>query len=222
MPLAAIVSVLAAAFVDWLVVAFSVPRLKYITKPLVLGLMILWLSLAGGWRWPLLLFTLGAVFSLAGDICLMLPGRFFLPGLFSFLTAHLFYIAGFLQDGLPTSLVYYLSALLTIVWSVFLTRRIRKGVLAATGAGRLRKAVTLYSGVVTAMFLASLSTAFKPGWFLPAFLPAAAGGFLFFLSDGLLAYDRFVTPVRSGRLLVRIAYHLGQLLLLWGAVRNFS
>src|SRR5512133_4105571 len=40
------------------------------------------------------------VASLAGDVFLMLPGNYFIPGLASFLVAHLFYIALFRQ-GVP-------------------------------------------------------------------------------------------------------------------------
>lgn len=215
-------SILAASLLDWLVVAYRCQRLKYITKPLVLALLILWVSLADGWRFPLLLFTLGALFSMAGDIWLMLPGRFFLYGVFSFGVAHGCYIAGFIHDGLPVSPLFYLVIVLMVVIAVIVTRKIRHGVNSTPGTSRMKKAVTLYSVVVTAMFLAAFSTVFKPGWKPEAYLLAAAGGLLFYFSDGLLAYDRFVVPVKNGRLLVRIAYHLGQLLLLWGAVRHFS
>lgn len=37
------------------------------------------------------------LFSLAGDVFLMLPGNYFIPGLASFLVAHVFYIALFRQ-----------------------------------------------------------------------------------------------------------------------------
>jgi alkylglycerol monooxygenase len=40
------------------------------------------------------------VASLAGDVFLMLPGAYFIPGLASFLVAHLFYISLFRQ-GVP-------------------------------------------------------------------------------------------------------------------------
>ena len=222
MSVLAVGSILAASLLDWLAVAYRCQRVKYITKPLALALLILWVSLADGWRYPLLLFTLGALFSLAGDICLMLPGRFFLYGLFAFLIAHFCYTAGFIHDGLPGSLLFYLLIVLTVVIAVIVTRKIRHGVNHTPGTGHLKKAVTLYSVAITVMFLSAISTVFMPAWEPQTSLLAALGGLLFYFSDSLLAYDRFVIPVKNGRLLVRISYHLGQLFLLWGAVRHFS
>ena len=222
MPGLAVGSILAASLLDWLAVAHRCQRVKYFTKPLVLTLLILWISLAGGWRFPLLLFTLGALFSLAGDICLMLPGRLFLYGLFAFLIAHSLYIAGFIHDGLPASLFFYLLIALTVLIAVIFTRKIRRGVNHTPGTGHLKKAVTLYSVAVTGMFLSAFSTVFKHAWEPEASLLAALGGLFFYFSDSLLAYARFVVPIKSGRLLVRISYHLGQLFLLWGAVCHFS
>jgi hypothetical protein len=38
----------------------------------------------------------------------------------------------------------------------------------------------------------------------------------------LLAWNKFVKPVRGGRLALMITYHLGQLALIAGAVGQFS
>jgi uncharacterized membrane protein YhhN len=40
------------------------------------------------------------------------------------------------------------------------------------------------------------------------------GAVLLFASDGILGWNRFVVPLRHGRLLTRIPYHLGQGLLI--------
>ena len=47
----------------------------------------------------------------------------------------------------------------------------------------------------------------------------ALGAILFFTSDALLAWNRFVAPIARGKMLVIVAYHLGQMLLILGAVR---
>jgi uncharacterized membrane protein YhhN len=39
---------------------------------------------------------------------------------------------------------------------------------------------------------------------------ARVGAVLLYASDGVLGWNRFVTPIRQGRLLTRIPYHLGQ------------
>ena len=48
---------------------------------------------------------------------------------------------------------------------------------------------------------------------IPREMVATAGALLFFLSDALIAVDRFVTPFAAARLAIIVTYHLGQLLL---------
>mgnify|MGYP002683835671 CR=1 FL=1 len=76
-------------------------RLEYVCKPLATASILLIALLAED---PLTvryqaLIVLGLAASLAGDVFLMLPDRF-LPGLLSFLVAHLFYVAAFTLDWL--------------------------------------------------------------------------------------------------------------------------
>jgi uncharacterized membrane protein YhhN len=52
-------------------------------------------------------------------------------------------------------------------------------------------------------------------------LPAAlvsAGSVLFYASDGMLAWDRFINPLSHARLRVMVTYHLGQFGILGGAL----
>jgi hypothetical protein len=73
-------------------------RLVYIFKPLTTVLIILLAIVGDGesvqpaYR---LLIIAGLILCLGGDVFLMLPERFFLPGLGSFLAGHWFYIAAF-------------------------------------------------------------------------------------------------------------------------------
>jgi uncharacterized membrane protein YhhN len=219
--IAALSVIVFIAILDWLAVAFGWYRAKYITKPLVMIVLIAWLSINGGWQYPAIFFLVGAVFSLLGDVWLMLPGNYFLAGLVSFLLAHLVYIVGFSVETPVFTPLLILLTILTIGIAVFVTRKIRQGVFRKTGARRIRWSVTLYSIVITIMFLSALATIGKPGWEPANYLSVALGGLLFYLSDTMLAYDRFVTPIRYGRLFVRITYHIGQILLLTGAVNHF-
>lgn len=211
-----------SAILDWQAVRVGWNKAKYVTKPLVMVLLIYWMATHGGWHAPFLWFILGAVFSLIGDICLMLPGNYFLAGLVSFLLAHLLYITGFFTEALSLSPVWIAASVVVICFAVLLTRKIREGVRRKTGARRLRWSVTIYSIAVTAMFLSTLSTIQKPGWSPSTYFAVALGGMLFYLSDTLLAYDRFVSAIHHGRLMVRITYHLGQILLLAGVLTHFS
>jgi alkenylglycerophosphocholine/alkenylglycerophosphoethanolamine hydrolase len=131
------------------------------------------------------------------------------------------YIVGFSVETPVFTPLLILLTILTIGIAVFVTRKIRQGVFRKTGARRIRWSVTLYSIVITIMFLSALATIGKPGWEPANYLSVALGGLLFYLSDTMLAYDRFVTPIRYGRLFVRITYHIGQILLLTGAVNHF-
>ena len=72
------------------------PRLEYVVKPAVLIALFLWLWTSAGLSGASLWFGLGILFSLAGDVLLMISlDRLFLAGLAAFLLAHVAYIIGF-------------------------------------------------------------------------------------------------------------------------------
>jgi len=78
---------LVSAVIDWVAVANKWKKLEYFAKPGVILALISWLIVNGGYRGQLLFFLIGLIFSLAGDIFLMLPNEHFLAGLISFLLA---------------------------------------------------------------------------------------------------------------------------------------
>jgi len=49
-------------------------------------------------------------------------------------------------------------------------------------------------------------------------LVALAGALLFFYSDAILAWNRFVRPIRYGRVVNLVPYHLGQIVLVLSLV----
>jgi hypothetical protein len=51
---------------------------------------------------------------------------------------------------------------------------------------------------------------------------AAFGAFLFFLSDIILAWNKFVAPINNGRIINIGLYHLGQIALIAGVVMQFK
>ncbi|MFZ5819987.1 MAG: lysoplasmalogenase family protein, partial [Chloroflexota bacterium] len=57
----------------------------------------------------------------------------------------------------------------------------------------------------------ALLTLFRPEWKSAPALLVSAGAFLFYLSDIALAWNRFVSPIRHGRMLNIGLYHLGQI-----------
>jgi uncharacterized membrane protein YhhN len=70
--------------------------------------------------------------------------------------------------------------------------------------------------------LLAVSTFFRYDWNTNAAALTGAGGILFFTSDLLLAFDRFVKPVRHGALIIMVTYHLAQIALVGGALLQFG
>ena len=180
-------------------------RRVYIFKPLTTSLIIVFALLiippvSGTYK---ALILAGLCFSLAGDVFLMLPDDRFVAGLFSFLIAHLLYIAafvslgGFQLDGFAF-LIYiaYGTVMLSLLWP---------------GLGSLRLPVLLYMAVILVMgwqALALWRTAPSVGA-----LSVAIGAALFVLSDSVLAYDRFRRPFPAERAVVLSTYYVAQALI---------
>ena len=206
------VPALVLAAVDWTATVKQRICFRYISKPLVIFALLTWLLLSGATAHgaQTVWFAAGLAFSLLGDVFLLLPRNYFLAGLASFLVAHLAYIITFSQTSPPLTAPTLILSLVVVAWASFYYTRIRKGLAKTMGARRLPLAILLYSLVITWMLLSALLTLFRPGWRLLAAVLIAVGGLLFFISDSILAYDRFVRPLRRARLLVIITYHLGQ------------
>lgn len=216
-----VVMALIIAVVDWYAVHTQNKKLEYFAKPGVMVALILWMLLNGGLSSTLIWFTLGLVFSMAGDIFLMLPRERFIAGLVSFLLAHLMYIAGLNQTppavNLPAAIV---AVLVALTW-LRIYRSISAG-LTASGNTALKYPVLAYSLVISVMLLSALLTLTGETWQPAAALLVSGGALLFFMSDTLLAWNKFVTPLRNGRLAVIVTYHLGQIMIALGAVLHFS
>jgi uncharacterized membrane protein YhhN len=181
-------------------------------------LIILIFTLLGGWIQTGFWFGAGLVFSLFGDIFLLLRSRFFIAGLFSFLIAHLLYIIGFNQGFLKLNL-WGLIPLFLVIGLVFLAYpRIIGGVRRRLENRRLWLPVVLYMLTITIMILSAMMTWFRDQWTLESALLASVGALLFTISDTLLATGRFLRPVPYGNFLVMFTYHMGQLGIATGAL----
>ncbi len=194
---------------------------ELISKPLALVLLIVFFWQTLGWQGGRLWFGVGLVFSLAGDIFLMWMKRFFVPGLASFLLAHVCYIIALNQDAIQfQAWVLVLAAMVTGV-GFTCYRIIRRGMVKNPESARLRLPVLAYCLMISLMLLSAWVCLFREGWSTPAGWMAAAGASLFILSDFMLAYGLFVKPIQRGDLLVMVTYHLGQAAIILGAVLRF-
>jgi alkenylglycerophosphocholine hydrolase len=210
------------AFLQAIAVSGNLQPLEYIAKPAVMVFLFLWLYTRSGLQGNLLWFGLGILFSLAGDLLLMISSdRMFLFGLVAFLFAHIFYITGFCEE-LTTFHMWSLILVILIAMSVgLLIRRIVRA-MRANGKNKLVGPVILYGTVISVMLYAAMSTIDVPAWKTSAALFVSAGAFLFCASDAILAWNKFVFPIRNGRVWNIVLYHLGQIGLIAGVISQFA
>ena len=195
------------ALADWLAVAASRRGLEYVAKPAVmLGLIAVAILLDPVDPTERTFFLVALTFGLISDIFLMLPRDMFLLGLGAALVEHLAYIAGFNHRPLHAALLAVAAVIALVSVAVIVPPVIRA--LRKNQPG-LVWPVTAY----VAVFVIMVSSAGSTGS-----LVALAGALLFFYSDGLLAYNRFVRPVSRGRLANIVLYHAGQALLVLSLV----
>ena len=208
------------AIVDWIAVARKWKRIEYFAKPATMLALLAWLGVNGGFQGSMLWFALGLLFSLGGDVFLMLPREQFIPGLVSFLIGHICYLIGF---NLTTP-VFNAASLILLVVVLFtgyqVYRRVAAG-LQASGNSKLKPPVLVYSIVISLMLFSALSTLIRDDWRILAAVSASSGALLFFISDTVLALNKFVAPIPNGRVIVMITYHLGQILIAMGAMLRF-
>jgi uncharacterized membrane protein YhhN len=179
------------------------PWLTFVFKPLTTVLVI-------AYAWPRgtsapkqrRFILIGLLLSLAGDVFLLWPKAGFLPGLVSFLFAHLAYIAAFCVPvrlgAKPWVFVVYASVaalILSQLWS---------GVPVA-----LRAPVIAY-----VLCLATMAAQAAAWWRSAPAEPcarwAALGGLLFMASDSLLAINKFSSPLPLAPLWILLSYWLAQ------------
>ena len=214
---------LVIAAINWLAVAKKWVKIKYITKPAVPMALICWLILNGGIQGQLIYFVIGLIFSLIGDIFLMLPNKKFIAGLVSFLFAHIAFIQGF-SSGIPKFSAAGLILLILVALNAFeVFRRISNG-LRSRGQDSLISPVLIYTIVISLMLVSALLTMVAPNseWNPFPSLMVSFGALLFALSDSLLGWNKFVNPIIYGTIIVIVTYHLALITITLGAGINFQ
>ena len=147
--------------------------------------------------------------SLVGDVCLMLSSpAMFVPGLVSFLLAHLAYII-VMKRGLPW-FADRRALLITLLLGVGMYIILWTGGLPT----ELRIPVAVYVTVI-ALMAAQAWGRWRVMRSTNA-LQVALGASCFMVSDTLLALDRFVQPVPHAPFWVLISYFAAQALIVWG------
>ncbi|MFK5854594.1 MAG: lysoplasmalogenase [Bacteroidota bacterium] len=174
-------------------------RLKYLFKPLTTILVITIAIILQRESMYGYLIIAGLVFSLFGDVFLMLPKDKFVQGLASFLIAHIFYIVAFgLGFGPYFELGYLIPAAIYAI--VFLWILLPK-------TGKMKIPVMVYALVLMVFLWQALGRFYYLG--NQASLYIIVGAVLFVISDTILAYARFVKNFNLSPTLIHVTY--------WGA-----
>jgi uncharacterized membrane protein YhhN len=147
----------------------------------------------------------------------MVPKDMFIFGLLSFLVGHVCYILGLNNIAPYINLWGGFLVILLGAYLVWLYPKLAGG-LNEKAKTALKIPVLIYSLVISLMVYSALMTWTRPGWSSVAALLVSLGAVLFFASDSMLAWDRFLKPLSHARLRVMLTYHLGQIGIIVGAL----
>lgn len=179
-------------------------ELRFFTKPLLIPILILmYFSRVKSEKTQLNLFFIsGLVLSFFGDLFLLFKWGF-LPGLGSFLVAHLFYIISFkkklqkpISEFWPIILSIYASILLVFLFPFLKEMKIP---------------VSIYAIVIATMMYNAIKTHNRN---------LIIGALLFLISDTLLSINLFLKPLIILNLMVMITYIAAQWFLVKGMISD--
>ncbi len=196
--------------------------LMLVCKPLLMLVLSSWFffkSRRVGDRFTLMI-QVGLFFSWLGDVALMYQHHdefFFLIGLGAFLVAQLCYVIGF-SGNLALGDAHWPLW----VWGVVL-------VLAGFGAAvilllipsvdeAVRLPVTIYAVAITAMGVTAALRYART--YLRSFVLILCGALLFIMSDSILAWNRFMSPLGHASWSVMLTYAVAQYLIVAGALAH--
>lgn len=202
------------ALVDVAGIAANIELLHFIAKPLLIPALILLLFYTKSTVPRKKLLLTGLFFSWLGDVFLLFEYKhdlFFIFGLASFLTTHIFYIIYFLKiksanksllQKHPVLIAIVLAYGITLVWLLY------------PHLSDLKLPVMVYAAIICTMLLCSLHIFLKIN-------KKAAGLYLmgaaaFVLSDSLLAFDKFYQPFAYAGVFIMLTYCAAQYFIVRG------
>jgi uncharacterized membrane protein YhhN len=160
------------------------------------------------------------VFSWGGDVFLMFPG-FFLPGLISFLIAHVFYILAFFENINSAKEKRPLSNTLLFALPFFISTGALFRILFPS-LGEMMLPVAVYTSVITVM---GISAALRFGTVnKESFRLVLSGAVIFMLSDSTIALNKFLYhgELPYARIVIMVTYLLAQYLIVEGCLKFIS
>jgi uncharacterized membrane protein YhhN len=160
----------------------------------------------------------GLVFSWAGDVLLEVPGEaadLFIPGLISFLMAHIMYLLTFfLTKG--ESFINKSGS-----WLLLPVLFFGAGIIfyLHTDLGNMMIPVTIYTIVILAMLTGAINRFKKVNAI--SYRLVLAGAILFLISDSAMAVNKFGHPFPGSSIVIMSTYLLAQYLIITGYIRQF-
>lgn len=209
-----------STFIHLVGIRFQLEFISQISKPLILGSLLLYFLSASSTKTKSFRFVISwaLLFSLAGDILLLLEkiqpekGIWFILGLASFLFAHLCYLLSFRYLGgkklnqniiLIFPMVLYLGAFLFYLWPDL--------------PGDLKIPVGIYGAVISLMALASIHFTGNQSLMVRRYI--VGGALLFMLSDSLIALGKFSFQANFG-FWIMLTYAIAQWALVEGLLKS--
>lgn len=161
----------------------------------------------------------GLLFGLFGDCFLMfvhVDPNFFIYGLISFLVGHILYITAFYLDYKWQSNIEKKSSLLALV--VFGIFCIGFYLYLRPYLGSLKIPVMIYAFVISLMAVMAVNRKGRVNTL--SFNLIFYGAILFLISDSILAYNKFVSPMTFSGIAIMSTYMIAQYLITIGAVER--
>ena len=207
-------------FADITAIYFKIEPIRYISKPLLMPLLIIYfIFTTRPFTSPLKKWiVLALVFSWAGDVLLLFDSMspdFFISGLVAFLIAHIFYILFYesiiRREDLKKNYWWFIPVLIYYVSIIYVL---------SPHLGDMKVPVRIYGIVISYMLIEALQTAMIKNQNAARLM--IAGSVLFITSDTLLAINKFHGSFEYAGIAIMLSYGIAQLLITLGAVRYIS
>ena len=205
------------AFTMLIIEIQNLSYLRFIIKPALMPILILFLVVNNKINWKINLAVIALVFSCMGDTFLLFNNpSYFMYGLLAFLMTHICYIIIFLKDIKFNKLLKYKFNFVFVL--IILTYIIAFYLSISKNLNSMKIPVLAYMGVISGMVI----SAFFRKYFVNkhSFLWILSGAVFFIISDSSLAIMKFVNTFPTDNILVIITYMIAQLCIVKGIILN--
>jgi uncharacterized membrane protein YhhN len=208
-------------FFDLLATANDWQVLRFVTKPMLIALLLVWfLFRSDGFSSIRYYMIFALLFSWMGDVILLLEEKspsYFIAGLGSFLLAHIIYIFFFLRvrktrapDNPWNIFIVAPVGLYTVVFFFLLKPQL----------GNLKIPVLVYAIIISVMLICAIQTFSLKNkriayWWV-------MGAVLFVISDSLLAFNKFYHPFTLAGPATMFTYGLAQFAIVNGSLQYLA